>query len=66
MGLAEKNETAEKLNSKFGFARRFDPTQITAKDFVKYILEMVSLENELISVSIPTWETQSSPGVQLV
>jgi hypothetical protein len=66
MGLAEKNETAERLNSKFGFEQGFDPTQISASDFSNYIFEMVSLENRLISVSVPTWDTESSPGVQLV
>ena len=66
MGLAEKNETAEKLNSKFGFKRGFDPTQIRANEFVNYIFEMVSTEDHLISVSIPTWDTQISSGVQLV
>ena len=66
MGLAEKNETAEKLNLKFGLGRGFDPTQISAGDFSNYIYEMVCLEDQLISVSIPTWDTQSSPGVQLV
>jgi Sensors of blue-light using FAD len=66
MGLAEKNETAEKLNFQFGFQRGFDPTQISANEFLKYILEMVSLEDQLISVSIPTWVTQSPADVQLV
>ena len=66
MGLAEKTETAEKLNSKFGFEHGFDPTQISATDFSDYIFEMVSLEDQLISVSIPTWDTESSPDVQLV
>ena len=59
MGLAEKNETAERLNSKFGFENGFDPTQISASDFSNYIYEMVSLEEELISISIPTW----GPGI---
>jgi hypothetical protein len=66
MGLAEKTETAEKLNSKFGLEHGFDPTQISASDFSNYIFEMVSLEDQLISVSIPTWDTKSSPGVLLV
>jgi len=65
MGLAEKNETAERLNSKFGL-EHFDPTQISASDFSNYIYEMVSFEEELISISIPTWGTQGSVDVQLV
>ena len=55
MGLAEKNETAEKLNAKFGFAEGFDPTGLSADLFLKYILEMVTLEDQLISVSVPRW-----------
>ena len=66
MGLAEKNETAEKLNAKFGLEHGFDPTRISASDFPNYIFEMVSLEDQLISVSIPTWDTESAPGEQLV
>jgi len=66
MGLAEKSETAERLNSKFGLEHGFDPTQITASNFSNYIYEMVSLEDQLISVSIPTWDTESSADVQLV
>jgi len=53
MGLAEKNDTAEKLNAKFGFERGFDPTRLSADVFLKYILEMVTLEDQLISVSVP-------------
>jgi hypothetical protein len=56
MGLAEKTETAEKLNSKFGFKAGFDPGEMSPTDFLNYILEMVSLEDKLISVGIPTWE----------
>ena len=63
--MAEKNETAEKLNAKFGLEHGFDPTR-SASDFSNYIFEMVSLEDQLISVSIPTWDTESAPGVQLV
>ena len=62
MGLAEN----EKLNAKFGLEHGFDPTRISASDFSNYIFEMVSLEDQLISVSIPTWDTESAPGVQLV
>ena len=65
MGLAEKNETAEKLNAKFGLEHGFDPTRISASDFSNYIFEMVSLENQVIYVSILTWDTESAPGVQL-
>lgn len=53
MGLAEKNDTAEKLNAKFGFEKAFDPTRLSADFFLKYILEMVTLEDQLISVSVP-------------
>jgi hypothetical protein len=53
MGLAEKSETAEKLNSKFGLDHGFDPTRMTASSFSDYIFEMVSLEDQLISVPIP-------------
>jgi hypothetical protein len=66
MGLAEKTETAERVNSKFGLEQGFDPTQIGASDFLNYIFEMVSLEDQLISVSVPTWDTESVAGVQLV
>jgi hypothetical protein len=66
MGLAEKTETAERVNSKFGLEHGFDPTQISASDFLNYIFEMVSLEDQLISVSIPTWDRESVAGVQLV
>lgn len=65
IGLAEKNETAEKLNAKFGLEHGFDPTRISASDFSNYIFEMVSLENQVIYVSILTWDTESAPGVQL-
>lgn len=67
MGLAEKNETAEKLNSKYGFVHGFDPTQTSASEFSNYIFEMVSLEDHLISVSVPTWDPEnSSKSVQLI
>ena len=66
MGLAEKNETAETLNAKFGFERGVDPTQISGSDFSNYFYEMVSLEDQLISVSIPAWERKAPPSVQLV
>jgi len=66
MGLAEKNETAERLNSKFGLEDGFDPTQMSASDFSNYIYEMVSLEEDLISISIPTWDAESPADVQLV
>ena len=66
MGLAEKNETAEKLNTKFGFEHGFDPTRISAADFSNYILQMVSLEDRLISVSIPTWDKENSNSLQLI
>jgi hypothetical protein len=54
MGLAEQTRTAELLNRKFGFARGFDPTAMNANSFVKYVFEMVQLEDRLISVSVPT------------
>jgi hypothetical protein len=54
MGLAEKTETAEFLNSKFGLAHGFDPTEMNANSFLRYVFEMVKLEEQLISVSVPT------------
>ena len=54
MGLAEKTETAELLNSKFGLAEGFNPSTMSASNFLNYVFEMVSLEDQLISASIPT------------
>ncbi|MFZ5681344.1 MAG: BLUF domain-containing protein [Pseudomonadota bacterium] len=54
MGLAEKTETAEKVNSNFGLDRGFDPSRMDACNFSSYILEMVTLEEQLVSVLIPT------------
>ena len=65
MGLAEKTETAELLNSKYGFAEGFNPSAMTADYFLNYVFEMVSLENKLISVFIPTTQVNSSPGTPL-
>jgi len=59
MGLAEKTETAELLNSKYGLVEGFNPGAMSADDFLNYVFEMISLENQLVSVSIPTWETDS-------
>lgn len=53
MGLAEKSETAEKLNSSFGLEQGFDPTKMTASDFTSYVFQMVRLEDRLVSVTIP-------------
>ena len=53
MGLAEKSETAEKLNSSFGLEHGFDPTKMTASDFTSYVFQMVRLEDRLVSVTIP-------------
>ena len=53
MGLAEKSETAEKLNSSFGLDQGFDPTKMTASDFTSYVFQMVRLEDRLVSVTIP-------------
>jgi Sensors of blue-light using FAD len=66
MGLAEKTETADQLNSKLGLVHGFDPTQMSATNFSNYVLEMVSLEAQLISVSIPTSDTDNSRKLQLV
>jgi hypothetical protein len=66
MGLAEKNETAEQLNSKYRLTEGFDPSQLSAGDFLNYVFEMVSRENQLISVSVPTWNTESPPDARLV
>ncbi|CEG09097.1 Sensors of blue-light using FAD [Afipia felis] len=54
MGLAEKTETAEKLNSKFGLDNGFDPTKMTASELSNYVFEMISLEDHLITVPIST------------
>jgi hypothetical protein len=66
MGLAEKNETAEQLNSKYRLTEGFDPSKLSAGDFLNYVFEMVSRENQLISVSVPTWNTESPPDASLV
>lgn len=65
MGLAEKTETAELLNSKYGLVEGFKPSAMSANDFLNYVFEMVSLEDQLISVSIPTMRTNSSRAAQL-
>ncbi len=57
MGLAEKTETAERLNFKYGFVNGFNPSRMSASNFLYYVYEMVSLENQLISASIPAGET---------
>lgn len=54
MGLAERTHTAETLNRRFGFAHGFDPTKMNASIFLRYVFEMVKLEDQLISVSVPT------------
>lgn len=56
MGLAEKTETAENSNSRFGLDHGFDPTKMTASEFSNYVFEMVRLEDQLISVPIATWD----------
>ena len=66
MGLAEKTETAELLNSKYELVDGFNPSAMSASTFLNYVFEMVSLENQLISTSIPTWETDTSTAAQLV
>lgn len=65
MGLAEKTETADLLNAKYGLIDGFDPSAMSATNFLSYLLEMVSLENQLISVSIPTSGTQNSRAARL-
>ena len=62
MGLAEKTETAELLNSKYGLSEGFNPSEMSASSFSNYVLEMVSLENQLISVSIPTRDADGCPA----
>ena len=64
MGLAEKTETAELLNGKYGLSNGFNPSAMSAKDFLAYVFDMVSLEDQLISASIPKWETATSGVVQ--
>lgn len=53
MGLAERTETAEEVNSSFGLDHGFDPSRMDASKFTAYILEMVTLEEQLVSVVIP-------------
>ena len=65
MGLAEKTETAELLNSKYGLVDGFNPSAMSASNFLSYVFEMVSLENQLVSTSIPASEADSSRGAQL-
>ena len=45
MGLAEKTETAELLNSKYGLVEGFNPGAMSASNFLNYVFEMVSLES---------------------
>ena len=66
MGLAEKSETADKLNAKFGLVRGFDPSSLSAPHFLQYVFEMVSLEEKLISVAVPTWDGVGSTNVCLI
>jgi len=54
MGLAERTETAEKINRSFKLAYGFDPTQMNAETFSKYVFQMVNLEEQLISIKIQT------------
>lgn len=54
MGLAERTETAEKINRSFKLTYGFDPTQMSAETFSRYVFEMVNLEEQLISVEIQT------------
>lgn len=62
MGLAEKSAIAEKLNEKYGHQQGYDPTRMNAADFLSYILEMVTLEQNLISAAIPMWDEQAAPS----
>jgi hypothetical protein len=52
MGLAERTETAEKINLSFNLPYGFDPTQMNAETFFKYVFQMVNLEEQLISIKI--------------
>ena len=54
MGLAERTETAEKINLSFSLTYGFDPTQMNAETFSRYVFEMVNLEEQLISIKIQT------------
>ena len=54
MGLAEKTETAEKINLSFKLTYGFDPTQMNAETFSRYVFQMVNLEEQLISIKIQT------------
>jgi len=54
MGLAERTETAEKINLSFKLNHGFDPTQMNAEMLLKYVFQMVTLEEQLISVKVQT------------
>ena len=58
MGFAERTETSEALNARYGLAHGFDPTALSAKDFLSYVLEMVTQDESLISVSVPTFDNR--------
>lgn len=56
MGFAERTETSEALNDKFGMANGFDPSGMSSKSFLTYVLEMVTTEEHLITVTVPTFD----------
>jgi hypothetical protein len=56
MGYSERTETSEALNAKYGLADGFDPSVMSAQNLLNYILEMVTEEERLISVSVPTFD----------
>lgn len=56
MGFAERTETSEALNAKYGMPRGFDPSGMSAESFLAYVLEMVTEDERLITVSVPTFD----------
>jgi hypothetical protein len=56
MGFAERTETSEALNAKYGLADGFDPSALSAKNFLSYVLDIVTEDEGLISVAVPTFD----------
>jgi hypothetical protein len=56
MGFAERTETSDALNAKYGLNHGFDPSGMSAKSFLAYVLEMVTEDERLITVSVPTFD----------
>jgi hypothetical protein len=58
MGQAHSTSTAERLNAEYGFDDGFNPSNLTAERFTAYVFEMVSAEEKLIKVAIPTFDNR--------